>query len=135
MTSKTMTPVKDAIRTFNKFVLNPVMLLMAGRKHWYAGVIRHTGRRTGRSHATPVVVIPVEGGDFVVPLPYGTGVDWLRNVFAAGKATVTVDGETHDVAEPEVIDAASAAPMLSERHRREFARVGIGHYVRLHRLT
>ena len=135
MTTKTMTPVKDAIRTFNKFVLNPVMLLMAGRKHWYAGVIRHTARRTGRSHATPVVVIPVEGGDFVVPLPYGTGVDWLRNVFAAGKATVTVDGETHDVADPEVIDAASAAPMLSERHRREFERVGIGHYVRLHRVT
>jgi deazaflavin-dependent oxidoreductase (nitroreductase family) len=133
MTSTAMGPVKDAIRTFNKYVLNPAMLLMAGRKHWYAGVIRHTGRRTGRSYATPVVVIPVDGDGFVVPLPYGTGVDWLRNVSAAGKATVTVDGETHDVADPEIIDAASAAPMLSERRRREFARVGIGQYVKLRR--
>ncbi len=128
-----MTPVKDAVRTFNKYVLNPAMLHLAGRKHWYAGVIRHTGRHTGRAYATPVVVNPVAGGGFVVPLPYGTGVDWLRNVLASGKATVTADGETYDVIEPEVIDAATAAPLLTDRRRREFARFGIGDFVRLRR--
>lgn len=128
-----MTPVKDAVRTFNKYVLNPAMLHLAGRKHWYASVIRHTGRRTGRAYATPVVVNPVAGGGFVVPLPYGTAVDWLRNVLASGKATITVGGETYDVIEPEVIDAATAAPLLTDRRRREFARFGIGDFVRLRR--
>ncbi|RDH78177.1 nitroreductase family deazaflavin-dependent oxidoreductase [Mycolicibacterium moriokaense] len=134
MTSHVTSSAKDAVRTFNKYVLNPAMLLLAGRRWWYAGVIRHTGRRTGKSYATPVVVTPVTGDGFVIPLPYGTEVDWLRNVAAAGRATVTVDGETYEVREPEVITAAEAAPLLPARRKREFARFGIGHYVRVQRV-
>ena len=89
MSSNTMTPLRDAVRVFNKHVLNPVMMNLAGRKHWYAAVIRHTGRRSGKTYATPVVADRVANG-FILPLPYGTGVDWLRNVLAAGRATVTV---------------------------------------------
>ena len=89
MSNDTMTPLKNAVRVFNKHVLNPVMMNLAGRKHWYAAVIRHTGRRSGKSYATPVVADRVADG-FILPLPYGTGVDWLRNVLAAGRATVTV---------------------------------------------
>jgi hypothetical protein len=37
-------------------------------------------------------------------------VDWLQNVMAAGRATVLSNGETYDVTEPEVIDAATASP-------------------------
>jgi deazaflavin-dependent oxidoreductase (nitroreductase family) len=85
-------------------LLNPAMMHLAGRKHWYAGVIRHTGRRCGKCYATPVIADRVADG-FVVPLPYGTGVDWLRNVLAAGEATVTVGGRTYDVIDPEIINA------------------------------
>jgi hypothetical protein len=46
----------------------------------------------------------------------------------AGQATVSADGETHDVAEPEVIDAATPLPMLSPKQRRTFERVGIAEY-------
>lgn len=133
MTSHVTSEVKDAVRTFNKFVLNPAMLLLAGRKWWYAGVIRHTGRRTGKNYATPVLVNSVADDGFVIPLPYGTEVDWLRNVLAAGKATVTLGGESYEAREPEVIGAAAAAPLLSDRRRREFARFGIGHYLKLQR--
>jgi len=133
MTSRTVNPIKDTVRQFNKHVFNPVMLLLAGRKHWYAGVIRHTGRRSGTSYRTPVVLIQTADDGFVVPLPYGTGVDWLRNVLAAGRATVKVNGQTHDVADPEVIDAATAAPLLTPRRRRTNARLGIDKYLRLRR--
>ena len=51
MSNDTMTPLKNAMRGFNKHVLNPVMLNRAGRKNWYAAVIRHTGRRSGRAGA------------------------------------------------------------------------------------
>ena len=47
---------------FNKFVLNPVMMHLAGRKNWYASVIRHTGRRTGKTYATPVLAEQVASG-------------------------------------------------------------------------
>lgn len=123
-----MTTAKDAVRVFNKYLLNPAMLRLAGRKYWYAAVIRHTGRRSGKPYATPVVAQPVPGG-FIVPLPYGTDVDWLRNVLAAGAATITVGGRTHDVVQPEIIDAATAAPQLPPARRRTFALFGVDHFV------
>lgn len=131
MSNATMTPVRDAVRTFNKYVFNPAMLLLAGRKHWYAAVIRHSGRKSGKSYATPVVADRVAGDDFILPLPYGTGVDWLRNVLAAGTATITVGGQTYDVTEPEVIDAATAGPQLSPRRRRAFQRFGIDTFLKV----
>jgi hypothetical protein len=47
--------VKDTVRVFNKYVLTPTMLRLAGRKYWYASVILHTGRHSGKNYATPVV--------------------------------------------------------------------------------
>ena len=79
-----VTHVRDAVRTFNKYVLNPAMIHLAGRKHWYAAVIRHSGRRSGRSYATPVVADRATG---VVssPLRWGTGGDWVRAGVAGGR--------------------------------------------------
>jgi deazaflavin-dependent oxidoreductase (nitroreductase family) len=124
--------VLDAVRAFNKHVLNPVMKLVAGQKYWYAGVIEHTGRRSGRTYTTPVVVERV-GDGFIIPLPYGTRVDWLRNVLAAGRATVRVHGETSCAIRPEIIDAAAASDQLSPRRRREFARFGIKNFLKMSR--
>ncbi|MEE6166012.1 MULTISPECIES: nitroreductase [unclassified Mycolicibacterium] len=117
-------PFRDAVRRFNKHVLNPVMLHLAGRKHWYASVISHTGRVSGRQYATPVVAEKAADG-YIIPLPYGTGVDWLRNVLAAGRATITSDGQTREVTDPSIVDLAQVAPQLSQRRRRTFERLGI----------
>lgn len=122
--------VCDVIRVFNKFVLNPAMMHLAGRKHWYASAIRHTGRHSGKQHATPVVAEQVKDG-FIVPLPYGTRVDWLRNVTSAGRATLVVSGQTYEVVEPEIIDVATAAPQLSATRRRVCQRFRIANFVKL----
>jgi deazaflavin-dependent oxidoreductase (nitroreductase family) len=124
--------VLDMVRVFNKHVLNPVMKLVVGQKCWYAGVIEHTGRRSGKTSTTPVVVERI-GDGFIIPLPYGTKVDWLRNVLAAGRATVRVHGETCHAVEPEVIDAAAASPQLSPRRQREFTRFRIRNYLKMSR--
>lgn len=121
---------KDAVRAFNKHILNPLMMLVAGRRYWYAAVIHHTGRRSGRPYATPVVADRVEGG-FVIPLPYGTGVDWLRNVQAAGAATLQVRGERYEVVKPEIVDAAAVFPRVPAKHARIWRRMGIEHYLEL----
>ena len=123
-------PLLRAVRTSNKYLLNPVMGTLAGRKNWYAAAVRHTGRKSGKQYSTPVVAIRVQDG-FIIPLPYGTRVDWLQNVLAAGRATVSAEGGTHDVTEPEVIDAATVLPMLSPRRRRTFERVGIAQYLKV----
>ncbi|CAN5706255.1 nitroreductase family deazaflavin-dependent oxidoreductase [soil metagenome] len=121
-------PLRNAIRGFNKHVLNPIMSRRAGRQHAYAAAVRHIGRKSGKEYSTPVGVERTQDG-FLIPLAYGTKVDWLRNVIAAGQATVVAEGETHDVNEPEVVDAATALPSLSPQRRRTFERLGITHYL------
>ncbi|WP_157172064.1 nitroreductase/quinone reductase family protein [Nocardia higoensis] len=120
--------VRDIVRVFNKYVTNPLMMRLAGRKYWYASVIRHTGRRTGKTYDTPVVAEPFTGG-FIIPLPYGRHVDWLRNVRRTGTATIRHKGNVYAVAAPEIIDAATAAPLLSPPRRRQFGRFGIDEFV------
>lgn len=129
MSRDTMSPVRDAVRTFNKHVLNPMMVRAAGRKHWYAALVEHEGRCSGRRYATPVVADKVEGG-FLVPLPYGTTVDWLRNTQAAGGATITSKGDTYEVAGPTIVDASTAAGLLPSGRLRVFQRFGIDHFAR-----
>ena len=117
-----------AIRTFNKYVLNPIMISRAGRKNSYAAAIGHTGRKSGKQYSTPVGAERTQDG-FLIPLGYGAQVDWLRNVLAAGRATISADGETQDVTGPELIDAATALPMLPSSRRRRFERLGIEQYL------
>lgn len=125
-------PLLNAVRISNKYLLNPLMKRLAGRRHWYAAAVRHTGRRSGKQYVTPVVADRVPDG-FVIPLPYGTRVDWLQNVLAAGRAAVSAEGQSYDVVQPEVIDAAAALPMLSARRRRTFQGVGVEHYLKVKR--
>lgn len=121
------------MRTFNKYVLNPLMMQLAGRRHLYASVIRHTGRRTGRHYATPVVADQVDNG-FIIPLPYGTDVDWLRNVQASGEAIVSSGGRNYNVVEPRIIDAQTAGRLISARRARMFNRFGIHQFLMLSRI-
>ncbi|MFD5246105.1 nitroreductase/quinone reductase family protein [Amycolatopsis sp. NPDC058340] len=122
--------ITDAVRAFNKRVLNPVMLRMAGRRHWYTAVLRHTGRRSGKSYATPVVANRTENG-FIIPLPYGTEVDWLRNMRTAGHATIDLKGDSYEVVNPTIVDAAIALPQVSPGRRRAWRFFGIQHYVQV----
>lgn len=130
MPSDTTTSVKDKVRTFNKYVLNPAMMYLAGRRYWYASVIRHTGRRSGRHYATPVVADRVDDG-FIIPLPYGTHVDWLRNVQAGGQAVVTHKGRDYHVVEPRIIDAHTASSQLPGRRAQIFERLGVKQFLKV----
>lgn len=128
------TAARDVIRVFNKHVLNPVMLVAAGRGRFYASVIDHTGRRSGRHYRTPVVADRVIDG-FVVPLPYGDRVDWLQNLQAHGSGTLRHAGRTYAVRMPTVVDAATAEAELPPRRRRAFERFGVKSFVHLNLAT
>jgi len=124
------TTTRNAVRVFNKHVLNPAMLHIAGRKHFYASVIHHTGRNSGRRYSTPVVADRVVDG-FLVPLPYGTGVDWLKNVQAQQHCTIEHHGQTVAVGDPVVVDAAVALAQLPPRRRQQLKHFGIAHFLHL----
>lgn len=77
---------------------NPHFVPVARRVPPFA-VVHHVGRRSGRRFRTPVVAVarPRDGGgggvDVVVALPYGPGVDWVRNGQAA--AALVLERRSH----------------------------------------
>ena len=93
-------------RSFNKRYLNPLMLKIAGHRPFPQAIIHHVGRKSGRSYITPIAVTPIAHG-FVVPLAYGTDVDWCRNILATGSSTLQWHDTTYQVTEPEIVDTAS----------------------------
>jgi deazaflavin-dependent oxidoreductase (nitroreductase family) len=122
--------VPNYVRRFNKRLLNPLMMRLAGRKHWYASVVEHTGRRSGKHYATPVVAERVPDG-FVIPLPYGVGLDWLRNVVAAGHANIRSHGQSYRVVQPEIISAQVATPQLRAERQRTYDLFGVKDYLQV----
>jgi deazaflavin-dependent oxidoreductase (nitroreductase family) len=120
----------NQVRYFNRGVLNPMMLRTAGRPGVYDAVVEHAGRRSGALYRTPVVAMPLDEG-FVIPLPYGTQVDWLRNVQAAEGATVRWNGRGFRVSDPLVLDATTARSLLRPSQWWFYRLLGISHFVRL----
>jgi hypothetical protein len=116
--------VIDWVRHFNNKVLNPVMLRMAGHRHFSAARLEHSGRRSGKTFATPPVAVPVSGG-YAIPLPYGMDVDWCHNLQAAGGGALEVEGRWHPVTHPVVIPFAALRGQLPRRWRLAAAVYGI----------
>lgn len=80
----------------------------AGRR-WFPmwGVLHHRGRRSGRDLAVPVAVLARPDG-FVIPLLFGPGTNWVRNVQAAGGCVLRWRGVDHRTTRPELIGHAQA---------------------------
>ena len=90
-------------------------------------VIRHVGRRSGRTYEAPVILARAPDG-FVAELTYGDTVDWYRNAVAAGGCVVVRAGREWRVdgigpCDPERGRAAYTIParwILRILRRREF---------------
>jgi deazaflavin-dependent oxidoreductase (nitroreductase family) len=109
----------------------PIALRSAGTSGANTAVVRHVGRRTGRSYDTPVVAVE-DAGSFLIALPYGDRTDWMKNVVARGSATLVVDGQTHLVDRPERIPIAEATRAFRPREQRLQRRFGVDSALRVH---
>jgi deazaflavin-dependent oxidoreductase (nitroreductase family) len=87
--------------------INPLILRLAGRRHsGPVAKLHHRGRRTGRAYVAPVLARPDDDG-FLVPLFFGAGADWCRNVLAAQGCRIDSRGRTHPLHRPRVVPAGS----------------------------
>lgn len=59
-------------------------------------LVRHVGRKTGKTYETPLIVARVPDG-FVAELTYGPDVSWYRNIVAAGRCVIVVKGTEHHI--------------------------------------
>src|SRR5829696_4356658 len=93
----------EGLRQFAAHKLNPLVLKFAGSRFSPFAAICHVGRRSGKPYKTPIVVRSAKGG-VVLPMPYGTRVDWYRNIMAAGGATLLWRGHEYALAQPTPLD-------------------------------
>jgi len=92
-------------------VLNPLIRRMAGRAGVpLIGLVRHRGRRSGKTYVAPVAIGATETV-FLIPLTFGSGSDWCRNVVAAGGCEVKLRGVEYLAQGAQVVDDLS---VLSE---------------------
>ena len=75
-------------------------LLVAGMPMGFNGLVTIRGRKSGLPRTTPLAIIEV-GGRRWVWAPWGE-VQWVRNLRAAGRATIAVRGRTEEVSATEL---------------------------------
>ena len=113
--------VQNALRLFTR-AMRPLALRSAGKEGSNTSVVRHVGRRSGRTYETPVIAVQHDDG-FLIALPYGKRTDWLKNVLGKGSATIVTNGHTYEVDRPEVIPMAEATAYFrpgEQRLHRQF---------------
>jgi deazaflavin-dependent oxidoreductase (nitroreductase family) len=126
--------VRLTIKPMSK-VLNPLVKKVAGRKYLgMAAQVHHRGRRSGRGYTTTAGA-RVHDGVIWIPLTFGTGSDWCRNVLAAGECGVRWKATDYTGTDPVVLDrraAMSAAKKAFKLPERGVMHVmGIKHFIRL----
>jgi deazaflavin-dependent oxidoreductase (nitroreductase family) len=108
-------PITTRITGFNRRVLNPLMLRVAGR--WGSIVVlEHVGRRTGTVRRTPLMAFR-HGDTVTIALTYGPDVEWLRNVRVAGSCRMLLRGRVLRLGAPQPVDAAEALARIPQPQR------------------
>ena len=87
------------------------MLLRAGLKMGTTSLLTVRGRKSGQPHTVTVVLVEQDGERWLVA-PYGV-VQWVRNIRAAGTATLT-RGRRSEIISVTELPVQEAAPILKE---------------------
>jgi deazaflavin-dependent oxidoreductase (nitroreductase family) len=93
--------VMTRLRPFTTKVFNPVFRHVAA---WAPGcaILQYVGRKSGRVYRTPVIRFR-HGQGYVLCLVYGSDVQWVKNVRAAGGASLRIRRRTVRLVDPEVV--------------------------------
>jgi len=127
-------PILCAVRKVNRAFWNPRAMKTAGTLGAYASVIRHVGRTSGQAYETPIGAEPTDDG-FVIAIPYGAGADWVKNVLAAGAATIVDEGVVHEVDRPEVVPINLVESWFPAKDQRAHRLFGVDECLRVHRVA
>jgi deazaflavin-dependent oxidoreductase (nitroreductase family) len=89
-----------ALRPFTTRIINPITRLFAG---WLPGfaILSYVGRKSGRQYRTPMNVFKRDN-TYVFALTYGSEVQWVKNVQAAGGCEIRTRGRDIRLVEPEI---------------------------------
>jgi deazaflavin-dependent oxidoreductase (nitroreductase family) len=107
-------PLPHALVAFNRRYLNPMTLKLAGTGPFVD--LEHVGRASGTVRHTPLMAFR-DGERVTVALTYGSRVQWLRNVEAAGRCRMTIGHTVLELGAPQRIPGAVALPRIPQPQR------------------
>ena len=110
--------------SLTRLVNRPAARIAGSRLLPFWSVVRHRGRRSGRTYATPVAARRTAEG-FAIPLAFGETADWCRNVIAAGGGVVRWSGRDYTVSDPRIVDAERAVAAFHPLQRPFLRLLGI----------
>jgi deazaflavin-dependent oxidoreductase (nitroreductase family) len=120
----------NRLRFFNKYVTNRILQVFAHASWGPFAMVRHIGRRSGKSYETVLMVWP-QGEHFVIALTYGPNVDWYQNLLAAGGGSVYWHKRLYKIGKPEPIDAEAVLPLFPTPFRQILRSQKIKHFVQV----
>jgi len=126
-------PIQRALRRLTR-VTRPLAMRSAGTEKSSTSIVRHVGRRSGRTYETPVIAVEHDDS-FLIALPYGERTDWMKNVLARGKATLVTHGRTYGVDQPQVIPMTEATPYFGPKEQKLHRRFAVETCLRVHRMA
>ncbi len=118
------------LRIFVKHFVNPVLRNLARTSRGPFALLRHVGRRSGKTFETPIMAWRVADG-FVIVLTYGPHVDWLRNLQAASGGTLRWHKREYALQKPEFIDAKTAELALPALIKKVLRMRGVHEFVKI----
>jgi deazaflavin-dependent oxidoreductase (nitroreductase family) len=116
-------------RHFATRYVNPVTRLLAGRLPTF-GILTHAGRKSGRTYRTPINVFR-RGDDYYFFLTYGSDVQWVKNVLAAGSCSLETRGQVVELVEPELVTDPELRPAPRVIRFVEGRIAGVTQYLRM----
>lgn len=114
-------PAPLALTPYVKRYANPVLRHLAG--HGWFVELEHVGRRTGMRHRTPLLAFR-DGDRVTVALTYGPGVQWLKNIRAAGRSRMHWRDQLLELGAPRALTTAEGIERMPQPIRLLFALTG-----------
>jgi deazaflavin-dependent oxidoreductase (nitroreductase family) len=109
--------------------INPVTRQVARRLPTF-GVLTHRGRKTGRAYRTPINVFR-QGEQYYFFLTYGSDVQWVKNIIAAGSCSLETRGRVVRLVDPELITDPELRPAPTVVRFVEGRIAGVTQYLRM----
>jgi deazaflavin-dependent oxidoreductase (nitroreductase family) len=112
----------------NRYV-NPITRPVAKRLPNFA-ILTHRGRKSSRTYRTPINVFR-RGDHYFLFLTYGSDVQWVKNVLAAGSCSIETRGRVVELVEPELITDPELRPAPPLVRFVEGRIAGVDQYLRM----
>lgn len=123
-------PLPAGLARFNRNFSNKLMRPLASHVPGF-GVLRHTGRKSGRTYETPLNVWR-KGDELVVALTYGSDVDWLKNARESESSEIVMEGRTANVGRPVDLTPSEGLRAVSPSVRLILALLDVEEFVAFH---